>query len=220
MSATFGEFSATARGKDIFYYVTAMNQNYEQPDLPPEMHEAVIKGIYSFARHRPDAAREYVHLLGSGAIRREVIAAADLLVAEWRIASDVWSVTSFSELARDARETSRYNRLHPLEAAHAGYLAGCLSEPFPIVAATDYVAAYPQLISSYVRQPFVALGTDGFGRSDTRCALRRFFEVDRHHIVVAALHALAQEGRIPSESVDAAINRYAIETQQPPPWMR
>jgi pyruvate dehydrogenase E1 component len=208
------------KGKDVFYYLTAMNENYEQPDLQPEMHDAVIKGMYAFARHRPDAARECVHLLGSGAIMREVIAAADLLAAEWQVASDVWSVTSFSELAREARETSRYNPLHPLEPACASYLAGCLSEPFPIVAATDYVAAYPQLISSYVKQPFVALGTDGFGRSDTRCALRRFFEVDRHHIVVAALYALAQEGRIPSERVDAAINRYAIDSQQAPPWMR
>jgi pyruvate dehydrogenase E1 component len=208
------------KGKDVFYYLTAMNENYEQPDLPPEMHEAVIKGMYAFARHRPGAARECVHLLGSGAIMREVIAAAALLAKEWQIASDVWSVTSFSELAHDARETSRYNRLHPLEPARVSYLAGCLREPFPIVAATDYVAAYPQLISSYVKQPFVALGTDGFGRSDTRCALRRFFEVDRHHIVVTALHALAQEGRIPSESVDAAINRYAIDSQQTPPWMR
>jgi len=194
-----------------------MKENYEQPDLPLAAREAFIKRMYALARHRPETASQCVHLLGSGAILREVIAAAELLATEWRIASDVWSVTSFSELVRDARETRRYNRLHPLEPARASHLTGCLSEPFPVVAATGYVVAYPQLISAYVKQSFVALGTDGFGCSDTRCALRRFFEVDRHHIVVTALHALAEERRIPSEMVVAAIDPYGIDPQQAPP---
>ena len=108
-----------------------------------------------------------MHLLGSGAILREVIAAAELLAKDWQVASDVWSVTSFSELARDAREVERYNRLHPESAARSSHVAHCLAEPFPVIAATDYVAAYPQLVSAYIDNRFVALGTDGFGRSDT-----------------------------------------------------
>jgi pyruvate dehydrogenase E1 component len=197
-----------------------MNENYAQPDLPVSAHEAVIKGMYALAHHRREDSRGCVHLLGSGAILREVIAAAELLAAEWQVASNIWSVTSFSELARDARETTRYNRLHPEETPRTSYVAACLREPFPVIAATDYVAAYPQLISSYVPKPFVALGTDGFGRSDTRGALRRFFEVDRHHIVVAALHTLASQARIPSETVTDAIARYGIDPNDASPWTR
>jgi pyruvate dehydrogenase E1 component len=207
-------------GRDVFYYITVMNENYSQPNLPAEAHEDVIKGMYAFARHRPAEACGRVHLLGSGAIFREVIAAAELLAADWQVASDVWSVTSFSELARDARETERYNRLHPGLAVRKSHVAGCLAEPFPVIAATDYVVAYPQLIGSYLRQPFTALGTDGFGRSDTRSALRRFFEVDRYQIVVGALHALADGGQVARSVVGAAIARYGIEVDGPPPWVQ
>jgi pyruvate dehydrogenase E1 component len=207
-------------GCDVFYYVTVMNENYQQPDLSVGAHEAVIKGMYALANHRPGESLGCVHLLGSGAILREVIAAAELLAAEWQVASNIWSVTSFSELARDARETARYNRLHPQEPPRTSHVAACLSQPFPVIAATDYVVAYPQLISSYVAQPFVALGTDGFGRSDTRSALRRFFEVDRQHIAVAALHTLASEGRISSATVAEAIVRYGIHSAEASPWTR
>jgi pyruvate dehydrogenase E1 component len=206
-------------GSDIFYYITVMNENYRQPDLPPDVREEVIKGMYAFAQHRPEGACGSVHLLGSGAILREVIAAGELLATQWQVASDVWSVTSFSELAREAREVERYNRLHPDVGSRKSHVASCLAEPFPVIAATDYVAAYPQLISAYVRQPFVALGTDGFGRSDTRQALRKFFEVDRHQIVVAALHALAEGALIPRSVVAAAIARYGIDVHRPPPWV-
>jgi pyruvate dehydrogenase E1 component len=205
-------------GKDVFYYITVMNENYNQPNLPIEQREAVIKGMYAFTQHRPEGPCGRVHLLGSGAILREVIAAAELLAVDWRVGSDVWSVTSFSELAREAREIERYNRLHPDEPARTSHLARCIADPLPVIAATDYVVAYPQLISAYIPQRFVALGTDGFGRSDTRNALRRFFEVDRHHIVLAALHALAQSGAIPRSVVSAAIARYDIDPQMPPPW--
>jgi pyruvate dehydrogenase E1 component len=216
----YGARQMVEEGNDVFYYITVMNENYPQPDLPAGAPEAVIKGMYAFAHHRPKKLRGCVHLLGSGAILREVIAAAELLAGEWQVGSNVWSVTSFSELAREARETLRYNRLHPQEAARTSYVAACLSEPFPIIAATDYVTAYPQLISSYVRQPFVALGTDGFGRSDTRNALRRFFEVDRQHIVVAALHSLAREGQTSNATVAEAIASYGMDTTEAPPWTR
>jgi pyruvate dehydrogenase E1 component len=207
-------------GSDVFYYVTVMNENYEQPSLPRAAHEAVIKGMYGFANHRPERARGSVHLLGSGAILREVIAAAELLATDWLVASNVWSVTSFSELARDAREAARYNRLHPEDPPRVSHIASCLCEPLTIIAVTDYVAAYPQLISSHVSQHIVTLGTDGFGRSDTRGALRRFFEVDRHNIVVAALHALAKCDSIPAAMVSDAISRYGINSQDAPPWTR
>ena len=204
--------------KDVFYYITVMNESYEQPTLPSSAREDVIKGMYAFAWHRPDGARGRVHLLGSGAILREVSAAAKLLAEEWQIASNVWSVTSFSELARDARDIRRHNRLHSGASAQVSHLDQCLVDAAPIIAATDYVTAYPQLISSYVTQPFVALGTDGFGRSDTREALRRFFEVDRYHIVLAALHSL--QPRVPPSTVASAIERYNIDVDVAAPWMR
>jgi pyruvate dehydrogenase E1 component len=203
------------RCEDVFYYVTVMNENYEQPNLPPEAHEGVIRGMYVFERHAPANACAHVHLLGSGAILREVIAAARLL-EEFGVASTVWSVTSFSELAREARATERYNRLHPLATKRLSYVAECLQDKAPAIAATDYVAAYPQLIAGYVDNRFVALGTDGFGRSDTREALRRFFEVDRHHIAIAALNAVPEA--VPRARVAAALERFGIAAQAPDPW--
>jgi pyruvate dehydrogenase E1 component len=136
------------------------------------------------------------------------------------VASDVFSVTSFSELARDARETQRWNRLHPGPAQRHSHVARLLEGNAPVVAATDYVRALPQLIAEYVDADFSVLGTDGFGRSDTRAVLRRFFEVDRHHIVVAALNALGRGGAVPGELAARAIERYGIDTQLAAPWTR
>ena len=138
--------------------------------------------------------------------------------SEWDFGSSVWSVTSFSELSREARELARWNRLHPDEERRISHLERCLAEPVPAIAASDYVVAYPQLIASYVRNRFVALGTDGFGRSDARAALRRFFEVDRHHIVLAALAALADEGSIARSTLKQAIERYGLNTEADIPW--
>jgi pyruvate dehydrogenase E1 component len=134
------------------------------------------------------------------------------------VTSEVWSVTSFSELAREARERERANRLHPARDAEASHVARHLSGDAPIIAATDYVRAYPQLIASYVDAPFIALGTDGFGRSDTRSALRRYFEVDRRHVAVAALHALARRGAVAHDVVAEALARYGIDQDSPAPW--
>jgi pyruvate dehydrogenase E1 component len=156
--------------------------------------------------------------LGSGTIFREVIAAAELLRDDWRIACEAWSATSFTELAREAREVERSNRLHPHDAVRTSHVARCLPGAAPVIAATDYVRAYPQLIASYVDAPFVALGTDGFGRSDTRTALRAYFEVDRHSVVVAALDALARQGTIARSTVADAIARYGITIDERPPW--
>ena len=207
-------------GEDVFYYVTLMNENYAQPSLPPGAEADVVKGLYRYAVRPVPGSEGAVRLVGSGAILREAIAAAELLATDWTIASEVWSATSFSELARDASEAERWNRLHPTQPARESHLQRCLGGPDPIVAASDYVRAWPQLVAGHLRAPFTALGTDGFGRSDTRAALRDFFEVDRHQIVLAALASLAREGRIPAQTCQQAIERYGIEADRAPPWKR
>jgi pyruvate dehydrogenase E1 component len=207
------------RKVDEFYYLTAMNESYAQPSLPAGATEGVIKGMYRFSP-APNGTSPRVRLLGSGAILREVIAAARMLVEEWGIACEVWSVTSFSEIAREAQEVERWNRLHPLEPRRTSYVAECLADDRPIVAASDYVRAYPLLIAAYVVARFTALGTDGFGRSDTRARLRRFFEVDASQIVVAALHSLAEAGELAAEVPQSAIEKYGVMADDPPPWTR
>jgi pyruvate dehydrogenase E1 component len=203
---------------DELYYLTVMNENYAQPSLPPGVEADIVRGMYRLTTHDPESPRGRVRLLGSGAILREIVVAAELLAREWNVASEVWSATSYSELAREARETERWNRLHPQASARTSHLERCLAGGEPVIAASDYVRAYPQLIGSYLRARFVALGTDGFGRSDTRAALRRFFEVDRYHAVVAALDALAGEGALPREVVAQAITRYGLDPERSAPW--
>ena len=206
------------RQVDEFYYVTLMNENYPQPNLPDGVEQAIIKGMYLFARHEVEDARGSVQLLGSGAILLEVIAAAELLASDWNIDSEVWSVTSFTELAREAREVERWNRLHPGQPARRSHVQESLNDAAPIIACTDYVRALPQLIASYVPARYTALGTDGFGRSDTRGRLRSFFEVDRHQIVLSALTSLVQEGRLDVGVCAEAIARYAIDVDAIAPW--
>jgi pyruvate dehydrogenase E1 component len=205
--------------RDVFYYVTVGNENQAQADLPAGVEADVVKGMYRFAHHRVDGAPQ-VRLLGSGAILLEVIAAAQMLADEWQIGSEVWSVTSYSELARDAREVERFDRLHPVRSPNTCHVAACLAGDAPIVAASDHVRALPQSIAEYLGTArFVTLGTDGFGRSDTRQALRAFFEVDRRHIVHAALFALTQDGRIEARRCAEAMARYAIAAESTPPWL-
>ena len=206
------------RQVDEFYYVTLMNENYSQPNLPDGVEQAIIKGMYLFARHEVEDARGSVQLLGSGAILLEVIAAAELLASDWNIDSEVWSVTSFAELAREAREVERWNRLHPGQPARRSHVQESLNDAAPIIASTDYVRALPQLIASYLPARYTVLGTDGFGRSDTRDRLRSFFEVDRHQIVLSALTSLVQEGHLDASVCAEAIARYAIEVDAVAPW--
>jgi pyruvate dehydrogenase E1 component len=203
---------------DEFYYLTVMNESYEQPTLPESVHEGIVRGMYRFVEHGPARARGRIRLLGSGAILREVIAAAEMLEAEWRVSSEVWSVTSYSELARDARDVERWSRLHPADAPRESYIASCLGGDVPIVATTDYVRAVPQSIASYLDAPVTVLGTDGFGRSDTRAALRGFFEVSRSDIVIAALYALQRRAEVSPDDVARAIERYGIEPDRRSPW--
>lgn len=143
-----------------------------------------------------------------------------MLREEWQVSAEVWSVTSFSELAREAREVERWNRLHPTGQARVSFVARNLEGQVPVVAASDYVCAYPSLVAGFLAVPFVALGTDGFGRSDTRSALRRFFEVDRQCIVTAALRSLVASQRVSAETVEAAIKRYQIDAEVQAPWLR
>ncbi|NML17085.1 alpha-ketoglutarate dehydrogenase [Azohydromonas caseinilytica] len=207
--------------EDVFYYVTLMNESYAQPTLPQDVAADVIRGLYRYGEQRPSgAACGRVRLVGSGTILREAIAAAELLARDWGVAGEVWSATSFSELAREAREVERWNRLHPQAAPRTSHVRHCLDGEPPVVAASDYVRAWPQLALAYVDAPVTVLGTDGFGRSDTRAALRGFFEVDRHQIVLAALTALRNEGRVNAAACAEAIARYGIATEQPAPWER
>ena len=206
-------------GDDAFYYLTVMNENYAQPSMPLDASENIIKGMHRL-REWAKQRQQRVRLLGSGAILLEVLAAADLLRDEWSVDVEVWSVTSFSELARDARTVERWNMLHPEQPARMSHVEHCLEGDEITVVATDYVRAYPNLIAPFVSGDFVTLGTDGFGRSDTRADLRRFFEVDRYAVVVAALHRLAKRGAITADRVSDAITRYGIESNNAPAWER
>ena len=203
---------------DVFYYVTLMNENYAQPSLPEGAADDVIKGLYRFSSRAVPGGKGAVRLVGSGAILRESIAAAELLAADWQVDAEVWSATSFSELAREANEVERWNRLHPLAAPRQSHVQQCLAGDAPIVAATDYVRAWPLLVAAHLRARYVVLGTDGFGRSDTRAALRSFFEVDRHQIVLAALTALCEQGRVDAAVCASAVEHYGLAPEPPPPW--
>jgi pyruvate dehydrogenase E1 component len=220
--------------EDVLYYITVMNENYVQPAMPDpsplsprergdssreltrkDVIDGILKGMYQL-QERPDAA---VQLLGSGTILREAIAAAELLHNDFGIAANVWSVTSWSELRRDGMACARHNRLNPAATPRSSHVENALSVHHgPVIAASDYVTAVPDLIRAWVPRRYVALGTDGYGRSDTRENLRRFFEMDRHHIAVAALAALADEGAINRDIVADAVRRYGIVATAAAPW--
>jgi pyruvate dehydrogenase E1 component len=203
--------------EDVFYYVTVMNENYAHPELPDGVQDGILRGMYLYRRSPGDPAA--VQLLGSGTILREVLAAADMLEQDFGIAANVWSVTSYTELRRDGLDVERWNTLHPTSPQRESHVERCMSgTDGPIVAASDYVRALPDLIRTWVPRRYVTLGTDGFGRSDTRAALRRFFEVDRQAIVVAALKALSDEKRVPASTVEEALRRYAIASETANPW--
>jgi pyruvate dehydrogenase E1 component len=211
-----------------------MNENYVQPAMPDpsplsprergdssreltrkDVIDGILKGMYQL-QERPDAA---VQLLGSGTILREAIAAAELLHNDFGIAANVWSVTSWSELRRDGMACARHNRLNPAATPRSSHVENALSVHHgPVIAVSDYVTAVPDLIRAWVPRRYVALGTDGYGRSDTRENLRRFFEMDRHHIAVAALAALADEGAINRDIVADAVRRYGIVATAAAPW--
>ena len=199
----------------VFYYITCMNENYAQPPMPQGVEEGIVRGMY---RLRSLGEHEHrVQLLGSGTILREAEAAAEILDADWNVASDVWSVTSFSELRREALHVRRENTLHANAEPALAYVERCLAGTRgPVIAASDYLKLFADQIREWVPRRYVTLGTDGYGRSDTRTDLRRFFEVDRAHIVVNALKALADEGSLQYKTVAEAIKRYGIDPDAPP----
>ncbi len=202
--------------EDVYYYITVMNENYPHPPMPENSSEGILKGMYLL--QESDGAKLQVQLLGSGTILREVLAAAELLESDFGVAADVWSVTSFNELRRDCLDVDRWNMLHPEQPEKKSYVNQCLERNgSPVIAATDYMKLYADQIRRHVPEPYVVLGTDGYGRSDTRAKLRKFFEVDRHYIVVAALKALADEGKIPAEKVTEAMMKYHIDQEKPNP---
>lgn len=206
--------------QDVFYYLTVMNENYAQANLPTGAEAGVIKGMYQFSSNASQGAAADVRLLGSGAILREAMAAAELLQSDWGVTAEVWSVTSFSELEREAREVARRNLHHSQQVRQQSYVAQCLHGDAPVIAATDYVRAYPQLIAPYVEASYQVLGTDGFGRSDTRSALRRFFEIDSSYICLSALQSLAALGRVDDTVVAQAMMRYGIDSDKVnPAWI-
>jgi pyruvate dehydrogenase E1 component len=204
--------------EDVYYYITLMNENYQHPGLPDGAEDGIVKGMYLL---KPGAKGKgpRVQLFGSGTILREVIAAADLLRDDFKVNADIWSVTSFNELRREGMSVERWNLLHPTQPRKASYLETCLAgHAGPVVASTDYMRNFAEQVRAHVGRRYVVLGTDGFGRSDYRVNLRRFFEVNRHYVVVAALKALADEGDAPAGKVAEAIQKYGLDAERPDPW--
>jgi pyruvate dehydrogenase E1 component len=203
-----------AEQEDVFFYLTIMNENYRHPPLPEGAEEGILRGMHRV--REIDGAK--VRLLGSGTILREVLAAADLLGKDFGVEADVWSATSFTELRRDGLRRDRAARLAPESERGTTWVEECLGgSDAPVIAATDYMKALPDGIRAWVPARYEVLGTDGFGRSDFRRHLRRFFEVDRHHVAVAALSALAAEGAIEASVVSEAIARYEVDAEAPDP---
>ncbi len=205
--------------EDVFYYITVMNENYTHPAMPAGAEKGILKGMYLLSEGKAKKNQAKVQLLGSGTILREVIAGAELLEKDFGIAADIWSVTSFNELRRDGLDVQRWNLLHPEAEPRLSHIETCLNDRSgPIIAATDYMKIFADQVRAFLpRRSFTALGTDGFGRSDTRRKLRQFFEVDRRYVAVAALKALADEEKLPQKTVADAIVKYGIDPDKPNP---
>ncbi|HSA46596.1 MAG TPA: pyruvate dehydrogenase (acetyl-transferring), homodimeric type [Candidatus Competibacteraceae bacterium] len=204
--------------EDVYFYLTVMNENYAHPEMPEGAEAGIVKGMYLFQDGGKSQALR-VQLLGCGVILREVIAAAELLREDFNITADVWSVTSFNELRRDGLSAERWNLLHPSQPPRKSYIETCLEgHTGPVVASTDYMRTFADQVRAYIPRRYITLGTDGFGRSDYRVQLRRFFEVNRYYVAVAALKALADEGQIKVEQVEEAIRKYGLDTERPDPW--
>jgi pyruvate dehydrogenase E1 component len=200
--------------EDIYYYITVMNENYTHPDLPKGAEEGILKGMYLF-QEPGKKHKHHVQLLGGGTILREVIAAAQLLEKDFSVSADIWSVTSFNELRREGLAIERTNRMHPEKKAQSSYVTSCLKDQKgPVIAATDYMRMYADQIRAFVPGSYTTLGTDGYGRSDTRKQLRHFFEVDAKYIAVTALYALAEQGDIERDVVTKAMKKYDIDPEK------
>jgi pyruvate dehydrogenase E1 component len=204
---------------DEYYYITLMNENYTHPEMPEGAAEGIVKGMYLLTdAGKPKKGELRVQLMGSGTILREAIEAAALLEKDFGVTADIWSCPSYNELRRDGFDAERWNRLHPEEPQRKAYVTELLEDrQGPVIAATDYVRAYADQIRAFVPATFTVLGTDGFGRSDTRANLRRFFEVDRYYIAHAAIAALAKDGKMTGKDVARAIKQYKIDPEKANP---
>jgi pyruvate dehydrogenase E1 component len=204
--------------ENCFYYITMYNENYGMPPMPEGVQEGSLKGLYRFRRAESVAERPTVQLLGSGPILREALRAQQILAERFQVAADVWSATSFNLLRREALEADRWNRLHPQEPPRRPHLNTLLdAAPGPIIAATDYLKIVPDQIAPWLAGRLHSLGTDGFGRSDTRTYLRRFFEVDAESIALAALYQLSLSGEIPKAVVSKAVSALGIDPEKAGP---
>ena len=200
--------------KNYFYYITTMNENYEQPEMPEGSEDGIIKGLYKFET----CTKPQVRLIGSGSILRESIKAAELL-KKYDIKSEVWSATSFNLLRKDGMETERENQLNPTSEPKIPYVSECLNDKnLPIIATTDYMRSYAEQIRPYISSQYVVLGTDGFGRSDSREKLREFFEVDSSSIARAAAYSLYKEGTIDKTLLETIYKDMNIDSNKPNPW--
>ena len=207
-----------AEQEDVFYYITVMNENYAHPAMPAGAEQGILKGMYLLSEAQADKNAPRVQLLGSGTILREVIAAAALLRSDFGVAADIWSCTSFTELRREGLQADRWNMLNPEAVPRKSYVEQCLEKRAgPVIAATDYMRTFADQIRPFVKGTYRVLGTDGFGRSDFRKQLRRFFEVDRYYVAVAALKALADDGAVSASVVAKAIQKYNIDPNKPYP---
>jgi pyruvate dehydrogenase E1 component len=208
-----------AEQDDVFYYLTLMNENYEHPAMPKGVEEGILRGMY-LLRESGMKGKLRVQLMGSGTILREVLAAAELLEKDWGVAADVWSATSFTELRREGLATERWNMLHAADKPRVPYVTQRLEKHSgPVVAASDYMKTFADQIRPFIPKERVyrVLGTDGFGRSDSRAKLRHFFEVDRSFITVAALKALADQGEATAKTVGEAVRKYGLDPEKPDP---
>jgi pyruvate dehydrogenase E1 component len=205
--------------EDVYYYITIMNENYAHPGLKAGQEEGILKGMY-LLQEGDKEAKQRVQLIGSGTILRESIFAAELLKNDWNIAADVWSAPSLTLVAREGQDCDRWNMVNPSKEQRVPYVTGLLKDTTgPIVATTDYMKAFAEQIRAFIPKDrtYKVLGTDGYGRSDSRAKLREFFEVNRYYIVVASLKALAEEGKVPVSTVDQAIAKYGIDANKPNP---
>jgi pyruvate dehydrogenase E1 component len=203
---------------NVFFYITVMNENYAHPPMPEGVEEGIIKGLYLLKQGEESNSRPKVQLMGSGTILREVEAAAEVLREQFGVESNVWSATSMTELRREGLDAHRWNTLHPDAEPRKSYVEQCLEgRKGPVVAATDYIKAYADQIRGFVPARYAVLGTDGFGRSDTRAQLRKHFEVDRDNIVLAALKTLADDGEIPARQAAEAITKLGLDPDKPNP---
>jgi pyruvate dehydrogenase E1 component len=206
-------------GEDVFYYVTVYNENYAQPAMPAGAEEGIVKGLYRFAEAPEIAkAKGRVRLVGSGSIMQQVLAARDLLAEQFGIAAEVYSATSFQQLRHDALQAERWNRLNPDKPPRIPYLAQVLGpDGGPVIVATDWMKTLPDLVAPWAPQPYIVLGTDGYGRSDTREALRAHFEIDPPNIAAAALTGLVRAGGFDPKAAAKAIHKLGLDPEAPDP---